>query len=219
MPPARRNDKDGDDDFEFVVAPRDTEKGDQPISADEIISDGRIRTVYPAFERDFPLADGSHDREQMCRLVVEEPRRRTSMDSTPSSSEVDELENVTPGTYCIWVPRAAGCKKRGSTGSLRRWRIRDLVTRRSHSDGNDKFAFLAAEEKGKSTIKDLPPQISNRNGKAAETESEEEGKEAEDEKKGKMKKHSTWRSFLTNKQNVVGFLANISGLRCINHPC
>ncbi|CAL9774929.1 unnamed protein product [Musa acuminata subsp. burmannicoides] len=179
----------GDDGFEFAFVLNDAGKGDKPIPADEIISDGRIRTLCPVLDNGLVLANGSPDREKIRRLPVEEPQRGFSLDST-SSSEADEIEKIPPETYCAWTP--GRCKKSTSMGSLLRWRIRDLVGRRSHSDGKEKFVFLTADERSghkKKATKDAPTRSAIRNGrKAAAKAGEEEDEEEEEKEIGKKKK-------------------------------
>ncbi|URE20717.1 hypothetical protein MUK42_03401 [Musa troglodytarum] len=185
---ADRGDK-GDDGCEFAFVLNGPEKGDQPSPADEIISDGRIRTLCPVSDNGLVLADGSPDREKIRRLPVEEPQRRFSLDST-SSSEADEIEKIPPETYCVWTP--GRCKKSSSMGSLLRWRIRDLMGRRSHSDGKEKFVFLTVDERSghkKKATKDAPTRSAIRNGrKAAAKAREEEDEEEEEKENGKKKK-------------------------------
>ncbi|CAL9152840.1 unnamed protein product, partial [Musa hybrid cultivar] len=174
--------------------------------------------------------------------------RDSGLDSTPSSSEVDDLERVVPGTYCSWAPRpseaaAQGqCKKSSSTGSSLQWRVRDLMARRSQSDGKKKGMFLAAKERRghkKKAEKGSPP----RNHRS---ESEVAVKEGKEEKNGRVGnggvKAGQWdivtahrvyygkggeqaarrgprRLFLPYKRNVFGFFANVNGIARRCHPC
>ncbi|CAK9154289.1 unnamed protein product [Ilex paraguariensis] len=159
------NDRNGeqDDDFEFALV-----RGDTDALADEIFYDGQIRPVFPIFNRDL-LENDADDREikasddvssiriPLRNLFVREREEGEHEPEPPSSSssEVDELESVPEGTYCVWRPKVvesspSECKKSNSTGSAsKRWKIRDLL-RRSNSDGKDSFVFLtpkAREEK------------------------------------------------------------------------
>ncbi|CAL9160976.1 unnamed protein product, partial [Musa hybrid cultivar] len=164
-------------------------------------------------------------------------QRVSSLDSTSSSSEVDELERVAPGTYCAWEPRkpkapAQGrCKKSNSTGSLRRWRIRYLVKRRSQSDGKEKFVLLSAEQK-----RGCSPRNPRRDSAEAGAVKEDDSGEEEGKKEGgKPRRRVEWdlvtgdqvysgkgsrqaakrgagRPFLPYKQNVVRFFAIANGL-------
>ncbi|URD95153.1 hypothetical protein MUK42_31951 [Musa troglodytarum] len=54
------------------------------------LSDGRILTLYPA--------DGRAHRERVRRISGKDQQRVSSLDSTLSSSDVDELERIEPGT-------------------------------------------------------------------------------------------------------------------------
>nr|XP_018680994.1 PREDICTED: uncharacterized protein LOC103981596 [Musa acuminata subsp. malaccensis] len=156
-------------------------------------------------------------------------QRVSSLDSTSSSSEVDELERVAPGTYCAWEPRKPKAPAQGR--SLRRWRIRYLVKRRSQSDGKEKFVFLSAEQK-----RGCSPRNPRRD--SAETDAVKEDDSGEDEGKkeaGKPRRRVEWdmvtgdqvssgkgsrqaakrgagRPFLPYMQNVVGFFAIANGL-------
>ncbi|RWW65839.1 hypothetical protein BHE74_00026831 [Ensete ventricosum] len=180
----------GDGGFEFAFVLSDPEKCDQPIPAEEIISDGRIRTLCPVFDNGLVHADDSRDRAQIRRLLAEEPQRGFSLDST-SSSEAEEIEKIPAETYCVWAP--GRCKKSSSMRSLLRWRIRDLVGRRSHSDGK-KFVFLTADERSghkKKATKDTPRRSPIRKGrKAAAKGGEEEDEEEEEKENGKKKEKS-----------------------------
>ncbi|XP_004232296.1 uncharacterized protein [Solanum lycopersicum] len=147
---------DGDEDFEFSLVCENPEDSVGVFPFD--------RPIYPVFNRDLIPNDVSYgvDREgvngessenvnssvqvSLKDLFLEEREPLSS-----SSSEVDELESVPPGTYCVWKPNItepspSRCKKSNSTGSaFKRWNIRDLM-RRSNSDGKDSFLFLTPEK-------------------------------------------------------------------------
>ncbi|KAG1366301.1 hypothetical protein COCNU_13G000910 [Cocos nucifera] len=130
-PPVEEQDGDDNssDDFEFAFAARDPE-AEPSITADEIFSNGRILPSYPVFDRNLLLS----------------PAAETERSSSSSASSEAE---AAVGEYCVWSRRSAEqCKKSASTGSTaRRWRLRDLMAGRSHSDGKEKFVFLAADDK------------------------------------------------------------------------
>ncbi|XP_020599165.1 uncharacterized protein LOC110038618 [Phalaenopsis equestris] len=138
------------DDFEFSLMISDAETH-PPITADEIFSDGHIRPIYPAIAKTPCAFKEKPRRPQLIQLLMEESNWSIS---EASSSFVDELEGVTPGTYCLWPQdRSQGSfHKCCSTQSLFRWWIRDPGFRRSNSDGR-KIVFLAAEERKRSTEK------------------------------------------------------------------
>ncbi|KAA8542671.1 hypothetical protein F0562_023830 [Nyssa sinensis] len=149
-----KNEDDEDDDFEFAFVCREPDSS--PISADEIFYNGQIRPIFPIFKRDLLLGSDvenessvsskpptpSSIRIPLRKLLIEEQDP-----SSCSSSEADELDEIAPGTYCVWTPKAAAeespgrCKKSNSTGSSKRWKFRDLM-HRSNSDGKDTFVFL-----------------------------------------------------------------------------
>ncbi|EHA8591799.1 hypothetical protein COCNU_scaffold172286G000010 [Cocos nucifera] len=247
------DDDDTSEDFEFAFVIKDPDSG-PAITADEIFSNGQIRPVYPVFNRDLLLADdgggggggGSVEvktvRLPLRMLLIEERNASSGLASSSSSSEMDELDGIPPGTYCVWTPGSvppspARCKKSSSTGSSLRWRIRDLV-RRSRSDGKEKFVFLAAEEKnpGRSSEKKKKGEAEA----AAAEEREKKGKERRGGKKGvkatemdMVTAHRIYygsrsaggqtakagrRSFLPYKPGLVGFFANANGLSRTHHP-
>ncbi|KAL6139603.1 hypothetical protein ACLB2K_057907 [Fragaria x ananassa] len=115
-----------DDDFEFVSFQK---------SADEVFfgDNTRIGPVFPVFNRD---------------LISQ--RDLNDAASSSASSDVDELEGVPAGSYCVWMPKTtptsspSHCKKSKSTGtsSSRKWRLRDLPRRSNSEGGKDAFVLL-----------------------------------------------------------------------------
>ncbi|THU58650.1 hypothetical protein C4D60_Mb03t16600 [Musa balbisiana] len=231
-----------DDDFEFAFVIKDPEGG-QDITADEIFSDGQIRPVYPVFGRALLLADDdglrrrgrataeleeeratSAVRGTLRHLLIAEREENLGSSSSSSSLAADELAGVPPGTYCVWAPRSAAltptrCKKSRSTGSSLRWRLRNLVVGRSHSDGKEKFVFLAAEEynkKEKESRCRVPKTEETEKGK----EEKAKGKRSEATEVDIATAHRIYygsgsgarRSFLPYKQDLLGFFANVNGL-------
>lgn len=131
---------DEDDDFEFVSL---------STAGDEVFLKGaQIGPVFPVFNRDLLLGDFDDGSRSRLGLRDENEVPDPPSSSSSSSSEVDELDGIPEGTYCVWTPKGvppsrARCEKSKSAGSSssRRWRFRDLL-RRSHSDGKDSFVFL-----------------------------------------------------------------------------
>lgn len=132
-----------DEEFEFEVLCK--ESNSLNISADEIFYNGEIIPRYPLFDQSllnedvlvsdsiqFPVVN--RKRNQLRKLFNEE--RETP---SCSSSETDDLDGVSPETYCIWKPKEESpeiCKKSNSTGNIsKRWKLRNLL-RRSNSDRN-----------------------------------------------------------------------------------
>ncbi|KAG6633111.1 uncharacterized protein LOC122289022 [Carya illinoinensis] len=210
------NDGEGEDDFEFAFVCR--EPYSSPISADEIFYNGRIRPVHPISIFDQSLVvnysltkrtDSSKKsrlrRPPLRKLMTEEREREAASCST---SEADELDGVPTGTYCVWTPKKGqakaeaapsshdGCKKSNSSGSSKRWKLRDYL-HRSNSDGNETFVVLTPSKK---TITDDSPAPENGNkGKVRDADYARNRavKEAGDKRRS---------SFL------VGFFANVDGL-------
>ncbi|URD88934.1 hypothetical protein MUK42_27874 [Musa troglodytarum] len=241
-----------DDDFEFAVVIKDPETG-AAIFADEIFADGRIRPIYPVFNRALldddrlgssdALAPGEGEENTLAlrgtlrRLLIEDRAENpVSASSSSSSSAGAELEGIPPGTYCVWAPRSSAapspsrCRKSRSTGSSLRWRLRDLVLGRSHSDGKEKFVFLAAEEKkGKETpsrgtkgeagkSKEGATKPRGKGGKATEVDVVTAyriyyGKGGQATGSGAAR-----RSFLPYKKDLVGLFANVNGITRSHHP-
>ncbi|XP_030956160.1 uncharacterized protein LOC115978276 [Quercus lobata] len=156
-----------------------------------VVLGGQIGPVFPVFNRDLlsdqnptksqQITDGQdlknreeeeEDEDVRClriplKKLFSEEHDPASYSS--SSSEVDELEGVPPGTYCVWTPHSnsppkaiasaaspSQCKKSNSTGtttssntkssSSKRWRLMNLL-RRSNSEGKDSFVFLTPKNK------------------------------------------------------------------------
>ncbi|KAK6928341.1 Protein of unknown function DUF1645, plant [Dillenia turbinata] len=131
-----------DGEFEFTFS-SDFEK------QNNILINSPIRPVFPIFNRDL-VFDDSKESDSVSSIRI--PLKKLFVDDRDppscSSSEADELDNVRPGTYCVWTPKSsvqpspARCNKSNSTGSRsKRWRFLDLL-RRSNSDGKDSFVFL-----------------------------------------------------------------------------
>ncbi|XP_074581117.1 uncharacterized protein LOC141837640 [Curcuma longa] len=135
------DDSSDDSDFAFSVGNSDALPS---ADADEIFFGGRILPVYPVFDRDLlPGPDTEEDAEAAADMAEQIPLRKLLLQDLappiPSSTEVPEAA----GEFCAWT--ANRCRKSASTGSSRRWRLRDLMMGRSHSDGKEKFVFLEAE--------------------------------------------------------------------------
>ncbi|XWS60736.1 hypothetical protein CRYUN_Cryun07bG0061300 [Craigia yunnanensis] len=163
-----------DDDFEFAFVCREPETS--PISADEIFYNGKIRPIYPLFNTNLLNDDQTPDEKNVdCNSFVAKPRphrlplrklmSQERETTSCSSSESDELDGVTPGTYCVCTPKGGTsgnieqespgrCKKSNSTRSSKRWKLRDLLYR-SNSDGKDKFVLLAPSKRDKTSNADV----------------------------------------------------------------
>lgn len=158
-------------------------------------------------------------RGQLGRLFQEETRERSSSASFTASSgpatddEDGGLDGAAPGSYCVWRPGPSASaspsppppRKSGSTGSMARWRrISDLVVGRSHSDGRDKFLFLAAAPrrgpKDKEPAATAPPAVAAHQMAAYLA-------------RGVPPR----RTFLPYREELVGFFANVNGISRSHH--
>lgn len=245
----RRYLDDAENDFEFVAFRK---------ASDEVFFEGYAGPVFPIFNCDLVKSTTESDTDGGIRhsgedddddgdavalqfpmrklLISDEDRRRDPPSS--SSSEVDDLDAIPAGTYCVWTPKSPQaspnrCKKSNSTGSSsspsssKRWKLLDLL-RRSNSEGKDTFVFLTPAKK--------------KNKKKEEEEAKvEKSKERRDSGKkneiggggrvaGKkppatvsaheslyvrnreMRRVDKRRSFLPYKQDLVGFCASLNGM-------
>ncbi|KAK9080499.1 hypothetical protein SSX86_000257 [Deinandra increscens subsp. villosa] len=123
-----------DDEFEFDIVCRNPNS----VTADEIVP------RYPLFDRSLLDDDKSYPNNSAPEKVHRNPlgklfREERGEPASCSSSEADNLDGITPGTYCIWKPKVESpekCTKSNSTGnSSRRWRFRSLL-RRTNSDSH-----------------------------------------------------------------------------------
>ncbi|KAL1553371.1 hypothetical protein AAHA92_14060 [Salvia divinorum] len=205
-----------DDDFEFALLREDKE-----VSAAEFLYDG---PVFPVFNRDLIECGGSEQPESnnlipLSKLFAEEDYEERDSPPSCSSSEADELENVPAGTYCVWRPRAAApplpsqCEKSKSTGSAsRRWKIRDLL-RRSKSDGKESFVFLAPKQREVNPVKLMLRSPEKGRGKGSNSRAAASAHEAFYVRNRAMKEEDKRKSYLPYRRDLVGFFANVSGVR------
>ncbi|GLU11279.1 hypothetical protein SLE2022_280360 [Rubroshorea leprosula] len=204
----------GGDDFEFV----------------SVCVDHGASTSFPIFNRDLLLDvdERNQDRESedgddVAPLLA--PLRNLLLEdqdpSSSSSSETDELEGVSPGTYCVWTPNSevesspSRCRKSKSTGSVsKRWpRLRDFL-RRSNSESKDTSLVFLNHSPNSAT--------KNREEKKAEKKSSSQAKVNGAEKLSAhelfylrnkaLKEGNRRRSYLPYRQDLVGLFANASGL-------
>lgn len=219
--------------------------GSSPISADEIFYNGQIRPVYPVFNRDLLLngvssrkkdEDGSKKttklRLPLKKLLSEDREWTTSSSSSSSSSstsEADELNGISPGSYCVWRPKssrdqpsaaaAKGCEKSNSTGSSKRWKLKDLLLNRSSSDGKGAFMLVTPTKKrdkmGESKRVVAVAEDDDGTDAAADDARGSDGKTAGKDEANRKKPFSPQRA-----GGLVGFFANANGLsRNLNlHP-
>ncbi|KAJ9559621.1 hypothetical protein OSB04_004781 [Centaurea solstitialis] len=146
--------------FEFPVVSGELKPDSDPMKSDREVllssESDQIWPRYPLFDRSL-LSDCSEiepcptpvARLSLKKLFSEE----RDSPSSSSSSEADDLERVTPGSYCVWKPKTdqsqTGPQIGSQTGSRghhkksysignnisKRWKVRDLL-KRSYSDDN-----------------------------------------------------------------------------------
>ncbi|XP_030467351.2 uncharacterized protein LOC115686267 [Syzygium oleosum] len=226
-----------EEEFEFTFACANPEGS--PVAADAVFENGKIRPVYPFFDRKLLFADGGGGdggsstpppqlRSPLRKLFVE-GRGSASTSSSSSSEEGDELEGVPEGTYCVWRGKSSeegaeaspeGCRKSNSTGFSKLWRLKELG-RRSSSDGKDAFVFLNPRRRGKGEVEKEGRKAASattskggKKGRAAATAEEAHEKHyvmARAAKEGEKRK-----SYLPYKQ--VGFFTNVNGMSRNVHP-
>lgn len=140
--------------FEFPVVCG--ESNSSPTSADhEVLSESTTQILprYPLFDRSLLLdVDPDFSNAVDCSEIEEStpsPAARLSLkklfseerdSASSSSSEADDLDRITPGSYCVWKPKTesrGNHKKSYSIGNniSKRWKVRDLL-KRSYSDDN-----------------------------------------------------------------------------------
>lgn len=215
----------GDEDFEFTFVREDNE-----VLAEEFFCDGQIGPVFPVFNRDLSNKSGEDEQSKssiaipLGKLFIEEDKYN-ERDNPPScsSSEADELEHIPAGTYCVWRPKLAEsplpsqCKKSKSTGSSsRRWRLRDLM-RRCNSDGKDSFIFLTPkhreQNKSEKSIQSSKTSQGNKVLRSAAASGSPSPHEAFYVRNRAMNEAEKKKSYLPYRQDLVGFFANVNGMR------
>nr|XP_043639643.1 uncharacterized protein LOC122610747 [Erigeron canadensis] len=137
----------GEDDFEFSSGLREEEEA----SSEKAIDIKEAWKTFPVFDHDLTvdreIDDGSAASitNSLQKLFIDVDHEEEES-SSRSSSEADELENIQPGTFCLWSPKAESgssspgmtkCKKSSSTGSSgsKKWKIM-YSFKRSNSEGN-----------------------------------------------------------------------------------
>ncbi|XP_076900126.1 uncharacterized protein LOC143554181 [Bidens hawaiensis] len=137
-----------DHEFEFPVVCTDSNSCQIVTKS---LSDEKISPRYPLFDRSL-LTDGDSKpkpspapatRPSLMKLFSED-RDTVTTSVSNSTSESDELDGISPETYCVWTPKAdqhppRGKHKKSNSISIgntsNRWKVRDLL-KRSYSDDN-----------------------------------------------------------------------------------
>ncbi|KAH7840485.1 hypothetical protein Vadar_017562 [Vaccinium darrowii] len=140
------------DNFEFAFV----RGGNLETTPGEISHDGcEFRQIFPVFNRDIVLFGDDRDRgDDDAKTILLPLKELFDVEErnppSSSSSEVDELDRIPKGTYCVWWPKKAEelaspswCKEQFDWIGVQAVEITRFVTaRRSNSDGKDSFAFL-----------------------------------------------------------------------------
>ncbi|URE40656.1 DUF1645 domain containing protein [Musa troglodytarum] len=119
-----------------------------------------------------------------------------------------------PTTEECRAPKPDPCKKSASTGSSLRWRLRDMMVGRSHSDGKEKFVFLdlkAARSAGGG-------KGGKNDGRVAATDAATAHRLYYGKGASERAARGPRRSFLPYRQELLGLFAPATGLRRSHHP-
>ncbi|URE40657.1 DUF1645 domain containing protein [Musa troglodytarum] len=209
---AEDEDDDGSSEkFEFTFAVRNPD-AETSVAADEIFSGGRIIPAYPLFDRDLLLplsaagepaaAEGMAVQIPLRQLLIEEREAGFLSSAEP------------PTTEECRAPKPDPCKKSASTGSSLRWRLRDMMVGRSHSDGKEKFVFLdlkAARSAGGG-------KGGKNDGRVAATDAATAHRLYYGKGASERAARGPRRSFLPYRQELLGLFAPATGLRRSHHP-
>ncbi|KAI3784729.1 hypothetical protein L1987_43834 [Smallanthus sonchifolius] len=206
-----------EEDFEFSF-----EYSGEKFSSKDLAIEGRI--LLPIFNTDLVTKDDV-DHDDSSAIIPVEKMLPSDSDDTPSSSssEAEELENTSSGTFCVsWrkagarSPAHSHIKKSRSTGSdesgSRRWKIKDIL-RRSNSLGKETVYFLCPKMVEASCKKRLAksgegPKATGLKSKTASSASIHElfyVQKLAEQKGGNMK------SYLPYRQDILGFKVHING--------
>lgn len=207
-----------EEEFSFMCGEGDA----SPIAAEDAFINGKIRPVFPLFNRDLFFSGGEPDSLQLESLPSKTLVKKVFVETKESSST---RTNEIHGPYCEWSSGKAvevspeTCKKSNSTGFSKLWRFKELMGR-SNSDGRDTFVFLnngnaphAASETVLAGVKVEGKVTKGGKIKTASLSAHEvylKSKAREEEKR---------RSYLPYRPELMGFFTNAnSGLSKNVHP-
>lgn len=212
-------DEEEEEEFSFACGEGDT----SPIAAEDAFFDGKIRPVFPLFNRDLFFFRDEPDSLQLESLPSNPPVKKVfvetkdSRDMTSSSMGTDEIL----GPCCEWSNRKAvevsqeTCKKSNSTGFSKLWRFKELMGR-SNSDGRDTFVFLDNRDAPPTKAENISAGVKVKKGGKSKTSS---FSAHEVYLKSKMKEEEKRRSYLPYRPALMGFFTNSnSGLSKNVHP-
>ncbi|XP_073282824.1 uncharacterized protein [Primulina huaijiensis] len=213
-----------EEEFSFMCGEGDT----SPIAAEDAFLNGKIRPVFPLFNRDLFFSGDEPDFLQLESLPSKPPVKnvfvetRDSGEMTSSSTRNDDIL----GPCCEWSNRKAvevspeTCKKSNSTGFSKLWRFKELMGR-SNSDGRDTFVFLNNGGSPPTKVDNISAGV-----KATAVKVRKGGKSKtaslsahEVYLKSKAKEEEKRRSYLPYRPELMGFFTNAnSGLSKNIHP-
>ncbi|KAI3670064.1 hypothetical protein L6452_41662 [Arctium lappa] len=212
-----------EEDFEFSL-----EFAGEEFSAKELALAGRL--LFPIFNSDLVTKDEvgrvvkevDHDQVVSDAII---PLHKLFVDDSDesrssSSSEVDDLEDRSSGTFCVsWRKANAGSptleKKSRSTGSgsgSRTWKIKDLL-RRSNSTGSETVFFLCPKRVEASNRKRFGKsgEVRKVAGKSKTTASSPSFHELFYVQKRAEQKGEKMKSYLPYRQDLLGFSVKVNG--------
>ncbi|CAO2819078.1 unnamed protein product [Amaranthus hypochondriacus] len=207
-----KSSEDEESEFEFAIL--SGEDNSSSISADEIFSNGKIKPMFHVFNTDLIYGYGyEYDYKngappQTLGLPLRKLLQESQNGNGNSSSQAHDLNGIPSGTFCVWTPNKKEevmkmRKKSKSTGSSKRWRIKDLLYR-SNSDGKDSFVFLS------------PPNNQNHNHNSNHNHNRNRktinGNYNLDLKKKSGFHGEKKKSYLPYRQDLVGLFANVNGI-------
>ncbi|XP_073131094.1 uncharacterized protein [Henckelia pumila] len=218
-------DEEEEEEFSFVCL----DGVSSPIAAEDAFFDGKIRPVFPLFNRDLFFSGDEPGSLQLEDLPSKPPVKKVfvetndSREVTSSAAGNDEIL----GPCCEWANRKAvevspeTCKKSNSTGFSKLWRFKELMGR-SNSDGRDTFVFLNNGGGGATSTKAENIAVGVK-VKAVKVRKGGKSKTAslsahEVYLKSKAKEEEKRRSYLPYRPELMGFFTNASGLSKNVHP-
>ncbi|KAF9604638.1 hypothetical protein IFM89_008965 [Coptis chinensis] len=178
------------------------------VSADEIFFNGLIRPIYPILNRDLSFHHQVVVKKSLSRRC---PLKQLLHEERDSELE-SETNEAMPGTFCIWTPKCdqmEKCKKSSSTGTAKRWRLRDLI-HKTNSEGKENLVFLARSPTlSKSKKKRDNVKVTD---SAGVDEVVKSAHEIHYMTNRALKEKDRHRSYLPYRKDLIGFFANVNGL-------
>lgn len=209
-----------EEEFSFMCGEGDA----SPIAAEDAFFNGKIRPVFPLFNRDFFFSGDEPYSFQTESLPSKPPVKKVFVE-TEDSGEMTSPSRRTDdilGPCCEWSNRKVvevsspeTCKKSNSTGFSKLWRFKELMGR-SNSDGRDTFVFLNNGGAPPTKADNISAGVKVRKCGRSRTAS---SSAHEVYLKNKAKDEEKRRSYLPYRPELMGFFTNAnSGLSKNVHP-